>query len=269
MTVLDSTAPHLLALVADAQHDGRLPSLVAGVLRDGELAWTGARGAAVRERASAPPDSDTQYRIGSISKTMTAVLVMQLRDEGTLALEDRVDAHVTDGPFGASTIRGLLSHSAGLPAEPRGPWWERSRGVSYNALVGANVEATAVLPVGQQYHYSNLAYAILGRIVEHHRRRTWAAASHDNLWAPLGMTRTSYSAVAPYADGFSVEALSGTLTREPHQDTGAMAPAGQVWSTIADLATWGHVLAGGHPEVLSREALRFMTTPSPPARTGH
>ena len=83
--------------------------------------------------------------------------------------------------------------------------------------------------------------------------------------APLGMSRTTYDAERPAAQGRSVDHFAGTLTDEPHQDTGGMAPAGQVWSTVEDLVRWARFLAEGHPDVLSVATLREMGRPVPPA----
>ncbi|WP_324274763.1 serine hydrolase domain-containing protein [Blastococcus brunescens] len=80
--VLPATARVLLARTARAQREGRAPSLVAGVVRDGGLAWSAGRGDVPE------PHTDVQYRLGSISKTVTAVVVMRLRDEGRLGLDD-------------------------------------------------------------------------------------------------------------------------------------------------------------------------------------
>lgn len=261
MTVLDSTRPRLEAIAARAQASGRLPSLAAGVVRDGELVWSTGRGRTVRAGDRERPDLDTQYRVGSITKTFTAALVLQLRDAGALDLNDRVDAHVPEGPFADATLRDLLAHRAGVPAEPVGPWWERSRGGSYEDLASANADAGAVLPVAERYHYSNTSYAVLARVAEKHHGMPWADALQERLLTPLAMARTTYHPVGPYAQGYSVEALTGTLTAEPHQDTGAMAPAGQLWSTVADLAVWGSVLLGARPDVLSEPAVRAMATP--------
>lgn len=259
--MLESTRPHLDAIVAREQSERRVPSLLCGVVRGGALAWSSGRGRSIRPGAASRPDADTQYRIGSITKTFTAALILQLRDAGRLDLSDRVDAHVPAGPFADATLRDLLSHRAGIPAEPRGAWWERSRGGSYADLVAANEHACGVLATGERYHYSNTAFAVLARVAEVCLGRPWAEALHDRMLAPLGMTRTTYSPQQPSAQGYSLDALSGTLTAEPHQDTGAMAPAGQLWSTANDLAVWGTALAGGHPDVLGERALRSMTTP--------
>ena len=102
---------------ARAQVEGRAPSLMAGVVRDGGLVWID-RTRQHRRRTRRP--TDTQYRIGSITKPFTAVLVMRLRDEGLLDLDDRVDKHVPGTAVGDRTIRELLAHSSGLAAEPPG-----------------------------------------------------------------------------------------------------------------------------------------------------
>src|SRR3954470_20574420 len=120
--VLPSTARTLLARTARVQRAGRAPSLVAGVVRDGALTWSAGRGDV------AEPHTDVQFRLGSISKTVTAVAVLRLRNEGLLALDDPLDRHLAGTPVGERTIGQLLSHLAGTAAESPGDWWERSPG---------------------------------------------------------------------------------------------------------------------------------------------
>ncbi|MCW2531899.1 MAG: putative penicillin-binding protein beta-lactamase class, partial [Blastococcus sp.] len=99
--VLPSTARTLLARTARVQREGRAPSLVAGVVRAGGLAWSAGRGDVPE------PHTDVQYRLGSISKTITAVVVMRLRDEGLVHLDDALDQHLPGTPFGDRTIGQL------------------------------------------------------------------------------------------------------------------------------------------------------------------
>src|SRR3712207_8479329 len=108
--VLPTTARTLLARVARTQKDGRAPSLVVGVVRDGGLAWSAGRGDV------AEPHTDVQYRLGSISKTVTAVAVLRLRDEGRLGLHDPPEEHVAGTPLGDRSVGQLLSHPAGAPS---------------------------------------------------------------------------------------------------------------------------------------------------------
>jgi CubicO group peptidase (beta-lactamase class C family) len=258
--VLASTGVHLTSALARAQAEGRLPSVVAGVLCDGELAWSGGRGRCVRLGSDERPDADTQYRIGSITKTFVAALVMQLHEEGLLDLDDTVGTHVPEGPYAERTLRSLLSHTSGMQAEPTGPWWERTPGVDYAELARSNPSTGAALPPGQEFHYSNLGFAVLGEVVARLRDRPWDEVLRQRLLDPLGMRRTTYHAQPPAADGFAVDYLAGTLAPEPAYDSGAMAPAGQLWSTAADLVRWMQVLVDPPEEVLSRDSLRLMAT---------
>ena len=94
------------------QSDIRWPGSPAAGLGDGRLNWGQAVGAAdVKEKRDTTPD--TQYRLGSITKTFTAAAIMQLRDEGKLDLEDTLDKHI-DGVAHTPTLRRLLSHTSGM-----------------------------------------------------------------------------------------------------------------------------------------------------------
>ncbi len=257
--LLDSTAYRLQAAVAAEQVAGRLPTLVAGLVRDGELVWSAAAGTALSRVHDRGPTRETQYRIGSITKTLTALVVMQLRDEGVVALTDRLDAHLPGVPYGDRTLRQLLCHASGMPAEPPGSWWERSPGVPYDALMARLDSTVDAVPADQQFHYSNVAFALLGEVVARHTGLTWFDAVSSRLLEPLGMRRTTYLPTAPTAGGFSVHAFAGSLTDEPSQDTGAMAPAGQLWSTLDDLARYAVFLADPDPSVMAPNTLREMT----------
>lgn len=238
----------LQARTAHLQRTGRLPSIVTGLVRDGELVETAAVGA----------DVETAYRVGSITKTMTAVLVLQLRDEGRLGLDEPVGRYLPGCGYAATTIADLLGHTGGLQSEPKGPWWERSTGVETADLLRANDGSGAVAAAGEYFHYSNLGYGLLGALVARLRGVPWWDVVAERLLHPLGLHRTSYGPVAPYAPGCSVEHFTGRVQREPHTDTVAMAPAGQAWSTLADLATWTTVLAGRRPDVLATSTVAEM-----------
>jgi D-alanyl-D-alanine carboxypeptidase len=253
--VADTTARRLLRLLADRQTAGHLPSLVAGVVRDGELAWTGAYG-----DAGDQPD-DVQYRIGSITKTFTAVLVLQLVRDGRVELDMPASRVLGDVGYADRTLRALLSHSSGIQSEPHGSWWERSAGVTWDELTARHDGSGAVFPDRQQFHYSNLGYALLGELVARVLDTTWADAVHDRILEPLGLERTSYLPTGRSAPGWSVDPYAGTLTPEPATDTGAMAPAGQLWSTVGDLARYAAFLAAGDPDVLDVSWLELAAHP--------
>ena len=254
--LLPMTARHLLARTAKAQRDSRLPSLLAGIVRDGGLAWSAGRGAVD------PAHTDVQYRIGSITKTVTAVAVMRLRDEGRVGLDDRLDAHLTGTPFGDRTVGQLLAHGAGLRSESPGLWWERVPGLDWptlsDALTGDDVPHTA----GRRFHYSNLGYGVLGELVARLRGRDWADVVRDEVLLPLGMTRTTLRPHGRAAQGWAVHPWADALLPEPEEDGGAMAPAGQLWATLTDLARFGAFLLGDTADVLAAATLDEMAEPA-------
>ncbi|KAB2811504.1 beta-lactamase family protein [Pimelobacter simplex] len=245
--------------LAALQGAGRLPSVSAAVARGGAPAW---HGSIVADPGTPGLGPGTAYRIGSITKTLTAVLVLQLRDEGRLDLADPVGRVVPETGYGEATLSDLLAHTAGLQSEPAGPWWERSPGVGTDALLAANDGSGRVAGAGEYFHYSNLGYALLGEVVARLRGASWWDVVRERLLGPLAMGATSYLPPAGHAPGRSVDHFAHTLSPEPLTDTGAMAPAGQLWSTTADLLRWADFLATGHPGVLGAATLAEMATPT-------
>jgi CubicO group peptidase (beta-lactamase class C family) len=236
-----------------AQARGRLTSVVGAVFDRYGVVWAGASGSC--------PGISGQYRIGSITKTMTAVLVMQARDAGMLRLEDPLGRHLGSVGYAEVSLRDLLSHTSGMQSEPAGPWWERSRGGDLAALLAANDGSGRVASSGEFYHYSNLGYALLGEVVARVTGRPWRQLVQDVLLAPLGMTQTSFLPRPNAQPGWSVDHFTGIRTLEPLTSTGAMAPAGQLWSTVADLVVWGQFLAGSRPDLLDPSTLHEMSLP--------
>jgi hypothetical protein len=165
------------------------------------------------------------------------------------------------GPFADATLRSLLAHAAGISAEPLGSWWERSPGVDATTLAAAHEGAERVFETGSRFHYSNLGYGVLGLVVEAVTGASWYDALSEQVLTPLGLSRTTYQAEGVHAEGFAVHHLTGELTVEPLPDTGAMAPAGQLWSTVQDMATWLTALVDPSRSVLGAESLSEMRTP--------
>ena len=255
MSLLPETARRIDELAARAQSAGRVPSFALAVVRDRAVLHFAGAGEQPR------PDPKTQYRLGSITKTITATLVMQLRDEGFFALDDLLYRHLPGTPIGGVTLRQLLGHVSGLQREPDGPWWERyGRGDVDELLAGLTYEKLSGAPF-RRYRYSNLAYGLLGAVLTKVTGQSWAELAGKRVLDPLGMKRTSYHPVEPYARGYVVHALGGTLHEEPRPDTGAMAPAGQLWSTVTDMAKWAGFLADPAPTVLARGTVDEMCSP--------
>ena len=249
------SAPELRRLVAAAQAQ-RIPSVAAAVVRDGEIVFSDAVGIAEPGREATPDD---QYRIGSISKTFCAAAVMQLRDEGALALDDPLTAYVPESGEGP-TIRRLLSHSSGLEREPKGEIWETMKPPTRDEFLGQLSEVENVLEPGRRFHYSNLAFALLGEVVRRVAGKSFEDYADERILRPLGMARTTWRAVAPAAKGYFVDPYTERLLSEADMEPGATQSVGGLWSTVGDLARWAAFLADPDPAVLRRETVDEMAS---------
>jgi CubicO group peptidase (beta-lactamase class C family) len=254
-----STTAALSAWTAERRRDARVPALSAAVGRAGEVAWAGAVGVTgelpgagrvtgtssgeVGARRSPAVGPEHAFRIGSITKPMVAVAVLRLEAAGVVRLEDPVGRYVPDAPGADATLVQLLTHTAGLPAEPAGAWWERAGGTAWADL-------TRLAPLaapGGQHHYSNVGFAVLGRLLEQVHGRPWDAVLRDEVWTPLGMRSTGRVPTGPHATGFAVHPHADLVHAEPVPGYGAMAPAGEVWSTPSDLVRFGSWLVAAGP----------------------
>ena len=247
--------------VREAQRQWHSPAVSAGIVRDGVLVWSAHVGSARLDPVTAPTD-DTQYMIGSITKTFTAVMIMALRDAGRLSLDDRLESYLPQTRHGAVTIRQMLAHASGLQREPVGRIWENLEAPDKERLLRELEDAEQVLPVHFAFHYSNLAYALLGQIVEQLEARAWIDAVTDRVLAPLEMKNTGL--VPDDADralGYQVHPHTGVAVLEPRFDLKATAPLGGLWSTVADLGRYAAFMADPIDEILSSDSLDEMCRP--------
>jgi len=203
-TLRDESQRALRRMLLDRQVSGRVPGVFGGVSRNGVLLWSDGVGAADLADPDAPPAADTQFLIASISKTFTAVLVMALRDEGKLSLDDTVDAHLPGTEHGGVTIRQLLSHVTGMQREPAGDVWDTLVFPDRAALVKGWSEAERILRPHHRWHYSNLCYAVLGELVARLDGREWVESVQARILDPLEMSRTTLGLVGRAATGYYV-----------------------------------------------------------------
>jgi CubicO group peptidase (beta-lactamase class C family) len=251
-------AAALERLVRCEQSEKRLPSIAAAVVREGELIWEEALGIADVEHGI-DSTTETQYRIGSITKTFTAVAIMQLRDAGKLTLDDSLDRYL-DGVPHRPTIRSMLSHASGLQRETPGDVWVTLQFLSNDELLRDLGQAEQVLPPGARFHYSNLAFALLGQVVARVSGIPYEGYVEQRIIEPLGLSRTTFRATEPHAQGYLVDAYRDGVRREEPVETGSFIPSGQLWSTVRDLCSWASFLATPDEAVLAAKTLDEMRT---------
>ena len=254
----ESLTTELERIVRTAQAEKRLPSVSAAAVHDGEVVWADAVGVADTERGEeATPDH--QYRIASITKTVTAVGLMQLRDEGKLGLDDTLDRHLPEAAH-TPTLRALLAHLAGIQREVPGEVWETLKMPTRDELLPRLAESERVLPPGAYWHYSNLAFALLGEVVARVSGQPAERYLDERVLEPLGMTRTTWTANSPVATGYLVDPYVDVPRQEPVIAGNAIAPAAELWSTATDLCRWAAFVADPDPAVLAPETIEEMRT---------
>jgi CubicO group peptidase (beta-lactamase class C family) len=183
------------------------------------------------------------FRVGSVTKTVTATLVMQCRDDGLLDLDDPIGKHLDLPAHRGLTVRGLLSHTAGLQREPYGDMWDSLKAPDIAQLLAELAHAERVVTGPPRYHYSTLSYAVLGHLVSELRGAPWADVLAERILRPLGMTGTSLEPGSHAVTGYLVDAHSDLARPEPSIELGAIGPASGLWSTAGDMARWAAFLA--------------------------
>ena len=238
---------------------GGQPAIAYGIVRDGELvhaAGFGYRSLGGPATDKTAPDERTVFRIASMSKSFTASAILLLRDAVALSLDDPAAAYVPElagwvngaADAGPLTIRHLLTMTAGFPTDD--PWGDRQQGLpldEFDALLARGVSFNWA--PGTRFEYSNLGYAILGRVVTAASGVPYDEFIRTRLLAPLRMSRTGFA-----AEEFSAAELAtgyrrgpGGWLELPFDPYGAFAPMGGVFSCVADLATWSAGFAAAFP----------------------
>src|SRR5260221_13222387 len=261
--------PLLDAWTAHSLMQQRVPSVALTVVHGGRVVWTKAFGyAEMSAKTAATPQ--TLYRIGSVTKTFTALATLQLHEGGKLRLDDRVRDHVTataihsrDTGLLDVTIRELLTHPSGLPPEPPGTWWTQP---SFPAEFPDDFSAT--YPSSTEWKYSNAGYALLGEVIAAASGEPWARHVERRILGPLGMANTQ--ATPPHDEARLATGYSRPTPAEPYvpaarADHGVVNPAGGMASTIEDMGRYlafhmgsgGSVLGGKSPPEMARPQWRF------------
>ena len=260
--LMETTRRALDRIAVDAQRASRTPALVAGVAHRGDLLWSASIGSADVSDPSVPLGVDTQFLIASNTKTFTAAMVMQLRDEGRLRLDDQVDDLLPGSAHPGVTVRQLLAHASGMQREPVAPeFWDSLEVPAAERFVTDWNARERVLEPHTAWHYSNLGYLVLGEIVAHLDGRPWAESLGARLLDPIGLHRTTTELRAPRAGLYYVPPFTDVPIEEPVIFTGILAAAGGLASTVADLVTWHAFLLDPDEAVLRKDTVTEMLEP--------
>ncbi|NRB50017.1 MAG: serine hydrolase [Saprospiraceae bacterium] len=196
-----------------------------------------------------PNETDTKFRLASISKQFTAMLIMQLVEAGKLSLEAPISTYLPDFPKDKAqqiTVHHLLTHTSGIPNYTSfSNYWEiMRRPNSPEDLVRLFADSSLVFTPGERHSYSNSAYVLLGQIISKLSGKSYEQALQDQIFSPLQMDNTGYdhhrSILKKRAAGYYVNGRS--FVNANYIDMSTPYAAGGIYSTVEDLYLWDRAL---------------------------
>jgi CubicO group peptidase (beta-lactamase class C family) len=242
----DSRAAAARSAVAAAMAEQGVPGMTVAVIRDGETVWSEAFGVAVRERDT-PVTRDTLFRIGSVSKALTAVAFGRMVARGEVSLDESPRASLPDlpEPYGAMTLRQVAGHLAGIP-HYRGVDFVNTR--HYDSAIAALSkfrDRPLVAAPGDRFLYSSFGWNLLGAVLEARAGKPFERIVRDEVLEPFGLRRTRLEIrgeeVEDRAESYAV--LGGGLIRAPAIDNSDAYPSAGFLSTADELARFGWLVA--------------------------
>ena len=265
-------AEKLDALVAAEFAKDGVGGATVGVIKGGSLVWAKGYGTADIEKQT-PATADTVYRIGSITKPFTAVMLLQLVERGKVKLSDPVERYLPEinkigGRFEGAppvTFVQLATMTAGIGREPDdlntflvGPvdQWEQ-------VMLRALEKTKYAHEPGTRYLYSNIGYAVLGASLARAAKQPYVDYVRASILQPLGMTHTDFvpsPAIKPaLAQGYDLRGgePDGTQPAREHEGRGYKVPNGALYTSVGDLAKFVSLwLQEGPESVLKRDTIR-------------
>lgn len=214
-----------------------------------------------------PCTSDTRFRLGSVTKQFTSMLVMQLVEQGKLSLDGKladVLPYYRKDTGGKVTIHNLLNHTSGIPNYTETPNFFRDHGrtpLPTRELVAKLCSGDLQFEPGSQFRYSNSGYVVLGAVIEQVTGKPYEQVLQERILDPLGMKATGYDHAEPViskrAGGY--ERGPAGLRNADYLDMSLPHAAGALYSTVEDLYLWDQALYG--TKLVSEVAKAKMFTP--------
>jgi CubicO group peptidase (beta-lactamase class C family) len=260
------------AKLAQEVAEDSVGSISAGVIIGNDVVWANSFGWADIEK-EIPADAETIYRTGSISKSFTAVLMMQMVGKGYFKLDDPVEKYfpkindLADRPEHAEpiTFRHLASHTSGLIREPKLKGAAAGPIAQWEDQILDSIPKTSYqsLP-GEKYSYSNIGFGMLGLAVSRAVGKPFMDLIHEHIFDPLGMTSSFFiledDHIPNLAMGYVVRG-DGTVTADfpaqEHAGRGYKVPNGGIYSTVGDLSKFVAAMTGASSADIFSEETRL------------
>lgn len=207
----------------------------------------------------------TKYRIGSITKTVVAISIMQLREKGKLNIEDNVNKYIPSFPADKNiTLRNLLTHTSGLPEQGQGSVDVASRLKLVTWIGAQNLQ----FPAGTGWKYTDYNYMVLAYIVEKISKKPLAQYVKENIFAPAEMRESGMGATLPedifLAEGYTKK--DNELIATPRLKMNWLYGCGEMYTTAEDMKRLDEAIMDG--KLLSNQSLSDMFTVSPARKYG-
>lgn len=227
-----------------------IPSIAVGIVSNGELAWFHSCGETQLGNGN-PLHEHSTFRVASNTKTFTAATLMIMQEASMLSLDDPLLLHIPEftaanpsaGNLEDVTLKRLSTHYSGLPTEHPATDWDAPRFPHMQEMIERIDEVETVIPPDSQWKYSNMAYGFLGEVIARLSGKTFQQFIRSELLEPLGMTGTTFNP----EDVSEANRVTGYSPPSPEQDELRTAPyanlngldsAGQLITTVSDLAKW-------------------------------
>ena len=252
---LTKVTPRMDEIFTKFMADNHVPGLVYGVVAEGKLEYVKPFGVQELD-AKRPVTADSLFRIASMTKAFTALTLLHLRDEGKVALQAPVEDYIpelkgwhyptTDSP--KIRVIDILGHAPGFVTDD--PWGDRQTPIPEQQFTDMLKRGIAFDHApATQFAYSNLGFAMVGRVIANVEKRPYSAVASDLLLKPLGMSASGFNiAKSPLerrAIGYRWE--NGQWAREPDLGEGAFTSIGGLQTSANDYSRWVAYLLSAWP----------------------
>lgn len=243
---IEATYPVIDQLYKDYAEKNHWPGTAYGIVVDGKLVHSGGIGYTDLQNKVAA-NAQSAFRIASMTKSLTAMAILKLRDEGKLKLDDPAYLYIPEmkatryltKDATPITVRNLLTHTAGYPED--NPWGDRQLAVSDSELIAIYKKGVSLSTnPGLGYEYSNLGFATLGYIIKKVSGKTYQQYISDHILKPLGMTHTNweYTTVPKDKLAHGYRWLDGQWVEQPLLHDGAYGAMGGLITTVEDFSKY-------------------------------